>query len=234
MRMPLFLLLLAGSAPLRAAAPADAPAPLAREEFLAAVTRDLAAHFNLGGELQLDLLRPWTPPRGAAAAWTVSILEYPVAPSSAMLVRCRILAEHLPPADTSVVLRAAHWQDAWVTRTPLAMGAVFDSAQLELRRTDLFRERDVVPATVGGRDYVLTRSVAAGRVLTWRDLARRPLVRKGGVVEVSAAEGALLVTLKAVAMESGAQGDTVTVRNPDSHKNFAAVVIDENRVQVRF
>jgi flagella basal body P-ring formation protein FlgA len=35
-------------------------------------------------------------------------------------------------------------------------------------------------------------------------------------------------------MENGAQGDTVTVRNPESQKNFAAVVVDENRVQVRF
>jgi flagella basal body P-ring formation protein FlgA len=40
--------------------------------------------------------------------------------------------------------------------------------------------------------------------------------------------------MKALAMESGARGDTVTVRNPQSQKNFAAVVVDENRVQVRF
>jgi flagella basal body P-ring formation protein FlgA len=59
-------------------------------------------------------------------------------------------------------------------------------------------------------------------------------VKKGDLVEVSASEGRLLVTLKALAMENGAQGDTVTVRNPESQKNFAAVVVDENRVQVRF
>ena len=73
-----------------------------------------------------------------------------------------------------------------------------------------------------------------GGVLTWRDIARRPLVKKGEVVEVSAVDGLLFVTMKALAMESGAQGDTVTVRNPESQKNFAAVVTDENRVQVRF
>jgi flagella basal body P-ring formation protein FlgA len=71
-------------------------------------------------------------------------------------------------------------------------------------------------------------------MLTWRDITRRPLVKKGDVVEVSANSGQLLVTMKALAMESGAQGDTVTVRNPISLKNFAAVVVDENRVQVRF
>jgi flagella basal body P-ring formation protein FlgA len=40
--------------------------------------------------------------------------------------------------------------------------------------------------------------------------------------------------MKALAMENGAQGDVVTVRNPESRKDFAAQVIDENRVQVRF
>ncbi|MEY2878490.1 MAG: hypothetical protein RLZZ15_870, partial [Verrucomicrobiota bacterium] len=70
--------------------------------------------------------------------------------------------------------------------------------------------------------------------LTWHDLARRPLVKKGEVVEVSAQEGRLVVTLKALALENGAQGDTVTVRNPESQRKFAAVVVDENRVQVRF
>jgi flagella basal body P-ring formation protein FlgA len=40
--------------------------------------------------------------------------------------------------------------------------------------------------------------------------------------------------MKALAMENGSQGDTVTVRNPQSRKDFAAMVVDENRVQVRF
>jgi flagella basal body P-ring formation protein FlgA len=63
---------------------------------------------------------------------------------------------------------------------------------------------------------------------------RRPLVKKGDFVEVSAVDGLLVVTMKALALESGAQGETVTVRNPESQKNFSAMVVDENRVRVRF
>jgi flagella basal body P-ring formation protein FlgA len=44
----------------------------------------------------------------------------------------------------------------------------------------------------------------------------------------------LQITMKALALENGARGDTVTLRNPESQKNFAATVVDENRVQVRF
>ena len=68
----------------------------------------------------------------------------------------------------------------------------------------------------------------------WRDISRRPLVKKGDLVEVSTSSGLLIVKMKALAMENGGQGETVTVRNPESQKNFAAVVVDENRVQVRF
>ena len=233
MRRFLPILSLALATLLRAA---DAPqsTPLTHEQFVAALTRDVAAHFNLEGDLQVELLRPWTPPARVATAWSVSLLEYPAVPSASMLVRCRVLADAQLVADTSLVLRASLWRDVWVSRTPLTSGTVFDPSQLEPRRVDLFRERDVVPAAVGDRTYIFARSVSAGRLLTWHDIARRPLVKKGDLVEVSASEGHLLVTMKALAMENGAQGDTVTVRNPESQRNFAAVVVDENRVQVRF
>lgn len=225
------------------AAPAEAPAaavtPFTRDAFLAALGHDLSAHFNLEGELQLDLLRPWSPPSRVAAAWSVTILEYPSLASTSMLVRVRVLADGQPVASTSrdgeiVVLRAALWRDVWAARQPLTVGATFDPSALETRRVDLFRERDVLPAAVGDRTFIFARAVPAGRSLTWRDITRRPLVRKGDMIEVTATSGALLVTMKAVAMDSGAQGDTVTVRNPVSQKNFAAVVVDENRAQVRF
>jgi len=217
-----------------AAAESGAPTPLTRDRLIGALARDLAAHFNLDGDLQLELLRAWSPPAQVAASWTIEVLEYPSVPSSAMLVHCRVLADAAPVADPTFVLRASLWRDVWATRQPLTVGAVFDPAMLETRRTDLLRDRDALPAAVGDRSYVFARAVSAGRLLTWHDIARRPLVKKGEVVEVSASDGLLLVTMKALAMENGSQGDTVTVRNPESQKNFAAVVVDENRVQVRF
>ena len=40
-------------------------------------TEGHAGHFNLEGDLQLELLRPWAPPAQTAAAWTLEVLEYP-------------------------------------------------------------------------------------------------------------------------------------------------------------
>lgn len=230
-----FICTLAATAALRSAE-AEAT-PLTRDQLVAAVARDLTTHFNLEGELQLDLLRPWTSPARSATAWDVAVLEYPSVPSSSMLIRIRIIADGKvvsSTADAALVLRASLWRDVWAARQPLTVGTTFDPAALEARRVDLFREREALPAAVGDRSFIFARAVSAGRMLTWRDITRRPLVKKGDVVEVSANSGQLLVTMKALAMESGAQGDTVTVRNPVSLKNFAAVVVDENRVQVRF
>ncbi len=210
------------------------PTPLVRDQFLQELSRNLSSHFNLEGDLQLELIRAWSPPAQLAEAWNLEILEYPSLPSSSMLVRCRLLADGATAAETTVVLHAVLWRDTWVSRQPLASGSPFDASLLEVRRVDMFRERDALPAAVGDHSYMMVRAVSAGRLLTWHDIGRRPLVRKGSLVEVSAADGQLLITMKALAMENGAQGDTVTVRNPETRRDFAAKVIDENRVQVRF
>ncbi len=230
--------LLASAASVRAepapfAAPA-APAPFTRELALDRLNRALTGHFNLEGELQLDFIRPWQPPARVAAEWDLQVVEFPTVATSSMMLRCRLLADASPVGELSLVLRAQLWRDAWATRQPVALGTTFDPAMLEVRRVDLFRDREALPAAVGDRQFAFARAVSAGRLLTWRDVARRPLVRKGELVEVAAMEGPLLVTMKALALENGAQGETVTVRNPQSRKDFAAMVVAENRVQVRF
>jgi flagella basal body P-ring formation protein FlgA len=208
--------------------------PFSREQLLAALTRAVGTQFNLEGDLQLELIRPWTPPQRTAATWDLNVLDFPATPSSSMMLRCRILADSVSVLETSIVVRAQLWRDVWATRQPLTVGAGFDVSLLEARRVDLFRERDALPATAGDRSFVFARAVPAGRLLTWRDITRRPLVKKGDLVEVSAVDGPLVVTMKGLAMENGAQGDTVTIRNPESRKDFAAMVVSENRVQVRF
>jgi flagella basal body P-ring formation protein FlgA len=233
-------LLLSALAVLALAAPAALradPAPAAafsREQAVAALARAVSSHFNLEGDLQLEFLRPWVPPARTAHAWDLEVLEYPSAATSTMMLRCRVLADGAPHAETSLLVRAQLLREAWVARQPVALGAVFDASALETRRVDLLRDREALPAAIGDRSYVFARAVSTGRMLTWRDVARRPSVRKGDVVEVSATEGLLVVTMKGLALENGAKGEIVTIRNPESRRNFSALVVDENRVQVRF
>jgi flagella basal body P-ring formation protein FlgA len=215
-------------------APALPPAALTAETFSTALARDLVVHFNLEGDLEVELPRNWSAPARTAATWHVEVSEYPTAASGAMLLRCRLFADGDQVNDESLLVRASLWRDGWFARLPFSNGAVFDPSGLDTRRVDVLRDRDVVPASVGDRNFIFTRSVQAGRLLTWHDLGRRPLVRKGDLVEVTANEGLLALNMKALALQNGALGEAVTVRNLDSRKDFTAFVIDENHVQVRF
>lgn len=233
LRLTLCLALGLAAAALRAEDPVASP--LAQSQFTDLLARDLAAHFNLEGDLQLELIRSWSSPERVARDWQLQILEFPAVPATSMLLRVRVLGDGaVVVPEATLLLRASLWREAWVARQPLPADGTFDAALLETRRVDLLRDRDALPAAVGDRTFIFSRGVQAGRLLTWRDVARRPLVRKGELVEVSAADGQLLVTMKGVALQNGAHGEVVTVRNPDSKKDFSAFVIDENRVQVRF
>jgi len=218
-----------------AAAPADSNPSIDQEALLAEVTSQIADHFHLEGKLHLDLARAWSlPSLPAGTPFHTTVVEFTSAPASSMLVRCRLEAGGAPLPLVTLSLRAQLWTDVWTTREPLESGQAFDPSRLDTRPCDLLRDRDAIPADIADRDLILARSVPAGRTLTWRDVARRPLVRRGETVEVSAVEGPLSVTLKALATQNGAKGDTVLVRNLESRKEFTAVVVDENRVQVRF
>lgn len=238
MRPLLTLLLLVSVAAtpgrIRANETAEGATPLTREQFVAALAREFSTHFNLEGDLQLELLRPWAAPARVAREWTIAMTEYPGIMAPAMLTRCRLLADGEVAGDYTLTLRANLWRDAWAARQPVAANQSFDPASLEIRRVDFLRERDALPATVGDAGFMFARAVPPNRLLTWRDVTRRPLVRKGELVEVAAIDGLLQITMKGLAMENGAHGDTVTIRNPDSKKDFAAQVISENRVQIRF
>ena len=215
--------------------PAPAPAyTLTREQAGAALAQQLVEHFNLAGDLQLEWVRPWVEPTPAAAPVALVIVDFPAQLAPSSLLRARLESAGSSLGEITVMLHLQLARDAWVTRQPANRGEPFDPTALDVRRVDFLRERDVLPADTADRNFTFARSVATGRVLTWRDVVRRSLVRKGDLVEVAAIDGPLTVTLKALALQNGAAGDIVTVRNLESKKDITAQVVAENRVQVRF
>ena len=195
----------------------------------------LSEHYRIEGELQLEFLRAWTMPAGASTAALVTVIDFPAALAPSMLLRVRLLDEAgRALADTTTHVRVQHFREVWSTRSPVERGAVFDAADLETRRVDVLREREALPVNEGERDFTYARAVPGGRTLTWRDVERRALVRKGQVIEVAAVDGMLSVTMKGLAMENGAAGEVIKVRNLESKKDFSALVVAESRAQVRF
>ena len=224
---------------LASAAPATstvAPATLTQDELLTAVTRQLTERFQLRGELQLELQRQWIAPAPTSTSGGIEVvvIEYPARLASTLLLRVKLQTATRSLGEQTLPLHAQLHRDVYVARSPLARESALDPMQLELRRVDVLRERDAVAVDDCTGEYTFVTNVPAGRLLAWRDLTRRPLVRKGQVIEVAAVDGTMTVTTKALAMENGAAGDSIRVRNLTSKKDFTASVVAEARAQVHF
>jgi flagella basal body P-ring formation protein FlgA len=213
---------------------AAGPAPVQPAQFLPQISAQLAAHFGVTGELQLDLLRAWTPPAAPAGDWSMTVVAPPSVLASQMIVRIRLVQAERTLGEWNLPLRAQLWGDAFVARQPVARGEPLDLALFDLRRVDFLRDKDVVPAGTDLSALSVARGVAAGTTLAWRDVARRQLVQRGDRIDVIASGGALVITMKALAMQGGALGETIVVRNPESRRDFSAVVTAENQARVTF
>ncbi len=199
--------------------------------LLARMQAELTVHLEIEGELVLE----WagSPPSAMSEATGVKVLEYPSTLAPQMLVRVRMEFPQAAARDQTLAVRAQQWCDGWVTREPAERGSGVQRQALDRRRFNALRERDVVPAGMDA-DLIYARAVPAGRLLTWRDVAKRPLVRRGEMVEISAGEGPFQVVLRGLCMEDGGRGDIVRFRNPVSKKEFNARVVAESRAEVRF
>lgn len=74
------------------------------------------------------------------------------------------------------------------------------------------------------------RLLNPGQFLTFRDLKKETILKKGQMVKALFGKGAFEVSLSAIAEESGAIGDVIKLKNSDSNKMFAGKIIDRGVV----
>ncbi len=211
--------------------PARAQAVAAEDPWLVTLAALLADRYQTSGQLQLDWNRPR--PAAAPADADLAILSAPAELAPQILVTVRATDTAGRSSDHTLVLRAELWRDGWMLRDPAKLGDPLSPPLLDIRRFDALREREAISAD-SSAELNFARAVPAGRLLLWRDVARRPLVRRGQTLDVVATDGRLTITLRAVALNDAARGETVRVRNPDSKKDFVAEVVSESRASVRF
>jgi flagella basal body P-ring formation protein FlgA len=229
-------------APATPATPATHATPVPPANFLTAerltaeLEKDLTTRLGVAGELRLTLGRPWEPVRLPAEDLFLAVTELPVGGvSGAFFIRARASSGGTVVGEWQLPLRAQLSQEVWVAATRLERGQELDRSLLGVQKVDVLRERTpLIPATADPTSFDLTQSIPAGRPLTTRDVVARPVVRKGQVVEVVARQRMLAVTMKALALESGAVGDLIKLRNVESRREFSGQITHENKVQVQF
>jgi flagella basal body P-ring formation protein FlgA len=75
-----------------------------------------------------------------------------------------------------------------------------------------------------------TRQIAPLQHIRRTDLTQALLVKKGDAVTLRISRGAMTIEMDAIAAESGAFGDQITVVNPNSGKRIRATVVSKNLV----
>ena len=209
---------------------------LTAERLSTELEKELGTRLAVTGELKLTLARTWEPVRLPADDLFLAVTELPVGGvSGAFFIRVKASSGGAVVAEWQLPLRAQLWQSVWVAATRLERGQALDRTVLGVQKVDVLRERvPLIPAESDPSSFDVTQSIPAGRPLTRRDVIERPVVRKGQVVEVVAQQGLLAVIMKALALESGAAGDLIKLRNLDSRKEFTGQVLHESKVQVHF
>ena len=75
-------------------------------------------------------------------------------------------------------------------------------------------------------------SVPAGAPIYARLLRPRPIVHRGESLVALVQDGAMVITLKVEALEDGACGQIIRVRNPASRRDLHGKVTDEQKILV--
>ena len=120
-----------------------------------------------------------------------------------------------------------------VAARPLARGQRLGPGDLRVERRDLaVVGEDAVRDPARIRGYVLTRPLGTGRVLETRLLEAPRLVDRGQRVRLVAEGAGIHISMTGVAMEAGALGETVRVRNPASRRVVDAVVTGPGKVSL--
>ncbi|MCW8330699.1 flagellar basal body P-ring formation protein FlgA [Photobacterium sp. SDRW27] len=122
-----------------------------------------------------------------------------------------------------------------VAKHPLSRKQTITQADLSLKRSNLAYLRHGyftdINAVAGLKSR---RKITAGKVISPRMVEAPQLVQRNEEVIIEARMGSMTAKMKGVALESGAMGDSIRVRNLSSNKEIFATVTGRQRVQTTF
>jgi flagellar basal body P-ring formation protein FlgA len=214
--------------------PVEAPAgPDALDPWLSEISLLLDDHFQPDGRLELAWARMRSAANEPAPLGVLELISPPSQLARQMVVRLRLTPLEGDVSHHQFIVVAQLWQQGWELKEPAPSRSPLRPSIVAPRMFDALRHRGVLVSDLA-LEFDFARSLPAGRLLTWRDVVRRPLVRRNDPLEVIAHDGGLSVSLRAIALHDAARGESVRVRNPDSRKEFTAIVSDHARAYVHF
>jgi flagella basal body P-ring formation protein FlgA len=214
----------------------ETPQKLTEMELVQGIQSDLPKRYDIQGDLRVTLQRRWVPLQLPSSDFFAECVQLPpTGLASSMNVIVRGVSGGKIIGEWPLQIKVELYQKVWVAAQRLDAGHLLEQGLVTAQPMDVLRE--TVPPISVEREiagFELAQSVSKGRPVTRRDLVERPLVKRGQFVDAFAGEGGFSVRMRALAMEGGAAGTVIRVKNLDTKKEFYAQIINENQVQVRF
>ena len=195
----------------------------------------LSHRYQASGHVISRLSREWKP-LNVPVDWEFKFQQsIPDELSSNAFVRFSISSDGLDLGEWGYPVKCSQMVDVAVAKVPLNRGSritpdLFSSSVMDA----LGSGANCVLSDARLNGYQVASSLKPGTVLKWSHLSKMTLVRKGQVVNVFASGKGIFVEMKGQAMEDGAEGSFVRIRNISSSREFQAKVLNENSVKVYF
>ena len=184
------------------------------------------------GELELKLSRPWSTVSVPDEPLSLRLVDVPASGLGALnIVRFEVLAGAESAGTWQAVVQAKVWREIWIARNGLRRGQEITEADLGLERRDVLVLREAL-ADPGATTRALQAAdaVQAGAPVLQRHLRLLPVIHRGQAVTVVLSDGLLELVMKAEALEDGAPGQIVRLRNLTSRREIRGKVQDEKTV----
>lgn len=192
------------------------------------VERKIKNHMQVGCfdcDLQIQVS---SVPVNLASDWELD-LNVDLTKNSTMIP---IFSNSQPDKKGWVVAQIKRYQKVPVLNHAVRMGDVFTREMFSLEKRMLLNARETVLKVEAVEGMQASRYINAGQILTYADLKKETVVKRGQIVKVLAGNKAIEVSMSGQVEETGAIGDIVRVKNIDSQKVFAARVIDRGVVRI--
>jgi len=210
--------------------------PLGEKEALQLLTSVLQQQYvREQGELELRLARAWTAITIPDEPFTVKVLDLPTTGvANAFITRFEVETAHGEHVGSwQASLQARVWREVWVARSPLKRGDSVRGADLTRERRDMLVCREpFAEFAADDLSLELIESIPSGTPLLARLIRPRAVVRRGQSVAATVQDGSLMITLKVEALEDGALGQIIRVRNPLSRRDLHGKVLDGQNILV--
>lgn len=180
---------------------------------------------------------PGSVPAAKPAAWRVQVTPAMLAAGRQEIPFAVLVdGEEAAAMQATAVLR--RWVKVPVLAATVRRGTVIDENHLDWQHVDFkdaldgrrnqFLVQD--PEQILGQ--VAQRTIRAGQTLQSRWFKPPVAIKRGEKVTVTLREGGLRIRAMGIAMDQGGIGEDITVRNPDSNRQFLARVLSPGQVQV--